>query len=198
MGSFFLTGNDAADRLLAQDPNAVLIGMVLDQQVTMEKAFSGPAVIAERMGGPFDVAAIAATDPEDFAALCAKPPAVHRFPGSMAGRVQAVCEILVRDYDGQAARLYAAAKTGADLKRLIAGLPGFGEQKASIFVALLGKRFGVTPKGWREAAGPYGRAGTFVSVADIADADSLQMVRQAKKLAKANARATAAAAQSPQ
>jgi uncharacterized HhH-GPD family protein len=189
MSAFYLTGNAAADQLLAADPNAVLLGMVLDQQVTMEKAFTGPAVIAERMGGQLDVAAIAAADPEEFAALCAKPPAVHRFPGSMAGRVQGVCQVLVRDWDGQASRMYASATTGEGLKKLIASLPGFGEQKASIFVALLGKRFGVTPPGWEKAAGGYGRDGTFVSVADIVDPASLQMVREAKRLAKAQAKA---------
>jgi hypothetical protein len=161
MSDFYLTGNATADRLLADDPNAVLLGMVLDQQVTMEKAFTGPAVIAERMGGRLDVAAIASADPEEFAALCAKPPST----------------------------MYASAKTGQELKRLIAALPGFGEQKASIFVALLGKRFGVRPPGWEEAAGGYGRPGTFVSVADISDPGSLQMVREAKRLAKAQAKA---------
>ncbi len=191
MSGFYLTGNVTADELLARDPNAVLLGMVLDQQVTMEKAFTGPAVIAERMGGQLDVAAIAAADPEEFAAMCAKPPAVHRFPGSMAGRVQGVCQVLVRDWDGEASKLYASAKTGQELKALIASLPGFGEQKASIFVALLGKRFGVTPPGWDTAAGGYGRAGTYVSVADIVDVESLQLVREAKRLAKANAKAKA-------
>lgn len=192
MADFYLTGDAAADDLLAKDPNAVLIGMVLDQQVTMEKAFTGPAVIAERMGGTFDVAAIAAADPEQFAALCAKPPAVHRFPGSMAGRIQGVCQVLVRDWDGDVSNLYAAAKTGAELKAQIAKLPGFGAQKAAIFVALLGKRFGVTPRGWREAAGEFGRAGSFVSVADIKDPVSLGKVREAKRLAKAEAKAAKA------
>lgn len=192
MADFYLTGDAAADDLLAKDPNAVLIGMVLDQQVTMEKAFTGPAVIAERMGGTFDVAAIAAADPEQFAALCAKPPAVHRFPGSMAGRIQGVCQVLVRDWDGDVSNLYAAAKTGAELKVQIAKLPGFGAQKAAIFVALLGKRFGVTPRGWREAAGEFGRAGSFVSVADIKDPVSLGKVREAKRLAKAEAKAAKA------
>ena len=124
MSAFYLTGNADADKLLAKDPNAVLLGMVLDQQVTMEKAFTGPAVIAERMGGRLDVAAIAAADPEEFAALCAKPPAVHRFPGSMAGRVQGVCQVLVRDWGGEASRMYASATTGEELKKLIASLPG--------------------------------------------------------------------------
>jgi uncharacterized HhH-GPD family protein len=189
--TFYLTGNEAADSLLATDPNAVLLGMVLDQQVTMEKAFSGPAVIAERMGGVLDVGAIAAADPDEFAALCSKPPAVHRFPGSMAARVQGVCRELVEKWDGQATNLYASAATGAELKKRIAGLPGFGDQKARIFVALLGKRFGVTPPGWEEAAGAYGIGGSHVSVADVVDADSLQLVRAAKKAAKAAAKGSA-------
>jgi uncharacterized HhH-GPD family protein len=193
MSDFYLTGNAAADRLLVSDPNAVLLGMVLDQQVTMEKAFTGPAVIAERMGGVLDVGAIAAADPDEFVALCSKPPAVHRFPGSMAGRIQSVCQVLVHDWEGEATNLYAAASTGDELKASIAALPGFGEQKASIFVALLGKRFGVRPTGWEKAAGGYGRKGTFVSVADIADPESLRMVREAKRLAKAQAKAAQAA-----
>ena len=192
MADFYLTGDAAADDLLAKDPNAVLIGMVLDQQVTMEKAFTGPAVIAERMGGTLDVAAIAAADPEAFAAMCAKPPAVHRFPGSMAGRIQGVCQVLVRDWDGDVSNLYASARTGTELKAQLATLPGFGAQKAAIFVALLGKRFGVTPRGWREAAGEFGRAGSFVSVADIKDPASLAKVREAKRLAKAEAKAARA------
>lgn len=192
MSGFYLTGNPAADALLASDPNAVLLGMVLDQQVTMEKAFSGPAVIAERMGGVLDVSAIAAADPEAFVALCSQPPAVHRFPGSMAGRIQGVCQILVHDWDGEVTNLYADADTGAELKQRLMTLPGFGAQKAAIFVGLLGKQFGVTPQGWREAAGPYGVAGTHVSVADITDPASLQLVREAKRLAKAKAKAMAA------
>lgn len=185
--TFYLTGIAAADALLARDPNAVLLGMVLDQQVTMEKAFSGPAVIAERMGGVLDVAAIAAAEPEAFAALCATPPAVHRFPGSMAGRLQGVCRELTENWDGSATNLYSSATTGAELKKRIGGLPGFGEQKAKIFVALLGKRFGVRPPGWAEAAGSYGLEGSYSSVADVVDPESLQLVRAAKKAAKAAA-----------
>jgi uncharacterized HhH-GPD family protein len=196
MSGFYLTGDATADDLLAKDPNAVLIGMVLDQQVTMEKAFTGPAVIAERMGGTLDVAAIAGADPEKFAAMCATPPAVHRFPGSMAGRIQGVCQVLVRDWDGDVSNLYASAKTGAELKTQIAKLPGFGAQKAAIFVALLGKQFGVTPRGWRDAAGEFGRAGSYVSVADIKDPASLAKVREAKRLAKAEAK-TAQASKAP-
>lgn len=186
---FYLTGIPAADALLAGDANAVLLGMVLDQQITMEKAFSGPAVIAERMGGILDVAAIAAADPAEFAALCSQPPAVHRFPGSMAGRLQAVARELAEHWDGRAENLYAAASNGEELKARIAALPGFGAQKAAIFVAVLGKRFGVQPPGWAEAAGPYGVAGSRVSVADVEDPESLQLVRAAKKAAKAAARA---------
>jgi len=162
----YLTGDDRADALLASDGNALLIGMVLDQQVPMEKAFSGPAVIAERMGGHLDVAAIAAADPEEFAALCSRPPAVHRFPGSMAGRVQGVCRVLVESYGGDAVNLWTDVPSGVELRKRIAALPGFGAQKAAIFVALLGKQYGVQPPGWREAAGAFGAAGSRISVAD--------------------------------
>lgn len=187
--SLYLTGDPNADALLARDGNALLIGMVLDQQVPMEKAFCGPAVIAERMGSSLDVAAIADADPEQFAALCASPPAVHRFPGSMAGRVQAVCRVLMSDYRGDAENLWASATTGAELRKRIAALPGFGDQKASIFVALLGKQYGVRPEGWREAAGKYGEDGSRISVADVTGPESLTAVRAAKKAAKAAARA---------
>jgi len=185
-----LTGNADADALLAQDGNALLIGMVLDQQVPMEKAFAGPAVIAQRMGGAFDVRAIAEADPTEFAALCATPPAVHRFPGSMAGRVQGVCRALVDEYDGSADRIWDGVASGAELKKRIAALPGFGAQKAAIFVALLGKQYGVTPDGWRDAAGTYGEDGSRRSVADVVDAASLAEVRAYKKAAKAAAKAS--------
>ncbi|MTD16483.1 Fe-S cluster assembly protein HesB [Nakamurella sp. YIM 132087] len=187
----FLTGIAAADHLLSTDPNALLIGMVLDQQVTMEKAFAGPAVIAERMGGSLDVAAIAAADPEVFKEICSRPPAVHRFPGSMAGRVQSVCQVLVEQYDGDAANLWADAADGKELKKRVAALPGFGAAKSTIFVALLGKQYGITPPGWREASAPYGEAGVHKSVADVIDPDSLVLVRAAKKAAKAAAKAGA-------
>jgi len=184
----YLTGDDRADALLASDGNALLIGMVLDQQVPMEKAFSGPAVIAERMGGQLDVAALAAADPEEFAALCSRPPAVHRFPGSMAGRVQGVCRVLVESYGGDAVNLWTDVPSGVELRKRIAALPGFGAQKAAIFVALLGKQYGVQPPGWREAAGAFGAAGSRISVADVVDEESLGQVRAAKKAAKAAAK----------
>jgi uncharacterized HhH-GPD family protein len=185
--SLYLTGKPDADALLATDPNALLLGMVLDQQIPMEKAFSGPAVIAERMGG-LDVRAIAAADPETFKAMFATPPAVHRFPGSMAGRVQSVCQVLVESYDGDAANIWADVTSGDELLRRIGALPGFGAQKAGIFVALLGKQYGVTPTGWREAAGQWGEDGARRSVADVVDDESLDAVRATKKAVKAAAK----------
>ncbi|WP_375424953.1 HhH-GPD-type base excision DNA repair protein [uncultured Friedmanniella sp.] len=193
MTSFWLTGDPAADALLADDDNALLLGMVLDQQVPMEKAFAGPAVIAERMGGRLDVAAIAATPEEEFVALCAERPAIHRFPGSMGLRVHQVCRVLVEDFDGQAGLVWRDATTGAEVKRAIAALPGFGQQKAAIFTAVLAKRRGVRPPGWAEAAGPYGEPGCFRSVADVVDAESLAKVRATKRAAKAEAKAGVAA-----
>ena len=188
----FLTGDEHADRLLSHDGNALLIGKVLDQQVTMEKAFAGPAVIAERMGGEFDVVAIAEMDEDAFVALCSERPAVHRFPGSMGKRVHAVCRVLADDYAGDAANLWEKAATGAELKKAIGALPGFGDQKASIFTALLAKQYGVAPDGWREAAGAYGEEGVFRSVADVVDDESLSKVRETKKAVKAEAKKKAA------
>ncbi|GGM11805.1 HhH-GPD-type base excision DNA repair protein [Nakamurella endophytica] len=188
--TLYLTGDPDADTLLAADPNALLLGMVLDQQIPMEKAFSGPAVLARRMGA-LDVRAIADADPDGFTALFAGPPAVHRFPGSMAARVQQVCRTLVEQYDGDATGLWDGVASGDELRGRIAALPGFGAQKAAIFVALLGKQYGVTPPGWREAAGDYGQEGSFRSVADVVDADSLERVRAAKRAAKAAAKQAA-------
>jgi uncharacterized HhH-GPD family protein len=188
----WVTGDAEADRLLTEDDNALLIGMILDQQVPMEKAFSGPLVIAQRMGGALDVAAIAASDEEDFVALCSRPPAIHRFPASMAKRVRQCCQVLMERYDGQAANVWRDAPTGAAVKAALASLPGFGADKAAIFTAVLGKRRGIAPPGWREAAGYYGEQGTYRSVADIVDADSLRRVRETKQQAKAAARAAAA------
>jgi uncharacterized HhH-GPD family protein len=188
----WLTGDPAADRLLTDDDNALLIGMVLDQQVPMEKAFSGPQVIAERMGGRLDPAAIAAMSEEDFVSLCSARPAIHRFPGSMAKRVRQLCQVLVSDYDGQAANVWRNAETGQELKAALGKLPGFGPDKAAIFTAVLGKLRGVTPNGWRAAASPYGEAGSFSSVADIVDDESLQKVRETKRAVKAEKKAVPA------
>ncbi|RCK71265.1 Fe-S cluster assembly protein HesB [Desertihabitans brevis] len=186
--SLWLTGDPEADALLSDDLDALLIGMTLDQQVPMEKAFSGPRVIAERMGGRFDVAAIAAMPVEDFVALCSQRPAVHRFPGSMGARVHQVCQALVAEWQGSAVHLVEGVEDGAELRRRIEALPGFGRQKASIFVALLAKQYGIRPEGWQQAAGEYGQDG-FRSVADVVDEPSLQKVRETKKQVKAAAKA---------
>lgn len=187
----WLTGDAEADQLLTEDDNALLIGMVLDQQVPMEKAFSGPLVIAQRMGGRLDVAAIAAMSEDDFVALCSRPPAIHRFPAAMAKRVRQVCQVLTEDYDGQAANLWKDARSGNEVKANLERLPGFGSDKAAIFTAVLGKLRGITPDGWRVAAGYYGEPDTFRSVADIVDSDSLQKVRETKKSVKAAKKASA-------
>jgi len=181
----WLAQESEADALLSDSPFALLVGMVLDQQIPLERAFAGPKTIVDRMGG-LDAADIADYDPEKFAALCSERPAIHRFPGSMAKRIQALAQIVVDRYDGDAAALWAAGDPdGPELLRRLKGLPGFGEQKARIFLALLGKQYGVTPKGWRAAAGEFGKAGTHLSVADIADARSLEKVRSYKKQMKA-------------
>ncbi|WP_299565153.1 HhH-GPD-type base excision DNA repair protein [uncultured Mycolicibacterium sp.] len=177
-----------ADALLESEPFALLLGMLLDQQIPMEVAFSGPKKLADRLGG-LDVREIADTDPERFAAVCAERPAVHRFPGSMAKRIQALAQEIVDRYDGDTAAIWTAGDPdGAEVLRRLRALPGFGEQKARIFLALLGKQYGVTPPGWREAAGDYGRAGVYMSIADVTDPGSLEKVRAYKKKMKAAAK----------
>jgi uncharacterized HhH-GPD family protein len=215
----WLAQDPDADQLLSENPFALLAGMVLDQQiplevafrgpkkiadrmaannlhrvalrqqVPMETAFAGPKKIADRMGG-FDAGEIADYDPDKFAALCSEKPAIHRFPGSMAKRIQTLAQIIVDRYDGDAAAVWTAGEPdGKELLRRLKGLPGFGEQKAQIFLALLGKQYGVTPTGWQTAAGEFGRSGTYISVADIVDAESLGQVRSHKKQMKAAAKA---------
>ncbi len=185
----WLAQDPEADALLDDDPFALLVGMLLDQQVPLETAFAGPKKIADRMGG-LDAAEIADYDPDKFAALCSERPAVHRFPGSMAKRIQALARIIVDQYDGDASRLWTAGEPdGKELLRRLKGLPGFGEQKARIFLALLGKQYGVTPEGWREAAGDFGRPGSHLSVADIVDDESLGQVRSYKTQMKAKGKA---------
>lgn len=187
-GPMYLTGDPAADQLLAEDDLALLLGMLLDQQVTMETAFAGPAKIRDRLG-TFDAAAIADADPESLEAVFRQPPAVHRYPGSMAGRAQAVCRAVVEDWDGDPSAIWTRGDPdGREILSRLKALPGFGEQKARIFLALLGKRRGLTAPGWRESAGTYGVEGSFLSVADIVDAGSLARVRENKKAAKASAR----------
>ncbi|MFD3656250.1 HhH-GPD-type base excision DNA repair protein [Streptomyces sp. NPDC058620] len=179
-----------ADELLGRSALAALVGMLLDQQVPMEWAFTGPYTLAQRMGGDdLDAHEIAAHDPDAFTALFTEKPALHRYPGSMAKRVQQLCQYLVEEYDGEASAVWADAATGAELLERLNALPGFGTQKAQIFLALLGKQFGVKPTGWREAAGPYGEAGSHRSVADITGPESLAEVRAHKQEAKAAAKA---------
>jgi len=189
MPSLQLAQNPAADALLESNPFALLVGMLLDQQIPLEVAFAGPKKIADRMGG-VDAREIAEYDPDKFAALCAERPAVHRFPGSMAKRIQALAQIIVDRYGGDAAGVWVAGDPdGAEVLARLKELPGFGDQKARIFLALLGKQYGVTPKGWRQSAGDYGKAGSHLSVADIVDAGSLEKVRSYKKQMKAAAKA---------
>lgn len=184
-----LVQDPEADALLESNPFALLVGMLLDQQIPLEVAFAGPKKIADRMGG-VDAREIADSDPEKFAALCAERPAVHRFPGSMAKRIQALSQIVVDRYGGDAAAVWTAGDPdGAEVLSRLKELPGFGDQKARIFLALLGKQYGVTPQGWRQAAGDYGKAGSHLSVADIVDAGSLEKVRSYKKQMKAAAKA---------
>jgi uncharacterized HhH-GPD family protein len=185
-----LTGNPEADRLLTEDDNALLLAMVLDQQVPMEKAFSGPLVIAQRMGGTLNVAKIAAMSEAEFVALCSERPAIHRFPAAMAKRVRQLCQVLTEDYDGEATNIWKDAQSGDELKAKLTRLPGFGADKAAIFTAVLGKLRGITPEGWRTAAGYYGEPDTFRSVADIVDDDSLQRVRETKRSVKATKKAS--------
>lgn len=187
-----LAQDPAADKLLSADPLALLIGMVLDQQIPLEKAFRGPLDLKERLGGRLDAGEIAAISPEELALVFARPPALHRFPRANAKRVQELCRIVVEEYGGKAARVWSTAADGAELFRRVKSLPGFGEQKARIFVALLGKQLGVQPDGWQEAAGAFGQAGSFVSVADIDGPDSLARVRRFKQERKAAAKAAAA------
>ncbi len=178
-----ITNDLAADTFLSEDPLALLLGMALDQQIPMEKAFSGPAVLRERLGH-LDAERIAQTAPEAFGAAMAGPPAVHRFPGSMGKRVQELCAVIAADYGNDAATLWSTARTGDELLMRVAALPGFATQKAQIFVALLGKQWGVRPRGWRQAAGGYGADGVRRSVADVTSKESLQQVRDYKKAAK--------------
>lgn len=181
-----ITGDERADEVLTESSFALLLGMLLDQQFPMERAFAGPAKVLERLG-TLEPAAIAAAEPERFASLCAEPPAVHRFPGSMAERIQAVAQIVVDDYDGHAEHIWTGAADAKDLLERMTSLPGFGTQKAQIFVALLAKQLDVRPEGWESAAGSYSQRG-YRSVADVVDPASLEKVRAFKKEKKAAAR----------
>ncbi|MEO7260655.1 MAG: HhH-GPD-type base excision DNA repair protein [Jatrophihabitantaceae bacterium] len=188
--SLHLATTPAANALLEDDPLALLVGMLLDQQIPMEKAFTSPQVLAERLGVPrLDAGQIAEYHPAALEELFRQVPALHRFPAAMAKRVQELCQALVQQYDGDTASVWTTAADGPELVRRIAGLPGFGQQKARIFTALLGKQFGVQPAGWDTAAAGYGEPGSFRSVADVVDGESLKKVRDFKKQAKAAAKA---------
>jgi uncharacterized HhH-GPD family protein len=178
-----ITGNDDADRLLEENPLALLLGMLLDQQVPMEWAFFGPYLLTERMGGTLDARAIASMPEDDFLVIAKGPRAIHRFPGSMGKRVQAVCQVIVAEYDGDASRIWTEAKDGADLRKRLEALPGFGPEKSRIFIALLAKRMDVRPDGWQEASAPFGDD-VPRSVADIESAETLALVREWKQARK--------------
>ena len=172
------TGDEDADRLLAADPLALLIGMLLDQQITMEKAFRGPYDLSARLGAPLEAAAIAEMDTDELIELFRTPPALHRFPASMAKRTQALCEVIADEYEGEAARLWEEAADGADLYKRLKALPGYGEAKARIFVSILAKRFGVRPEGWEA------RAADWASIADVAVFEDIAEIRLAKRAMK--------------
>lgn len=183
-----LVGEPEADRLLAEDPFALLTGMLLDQQIGMEVAFAGPKKLADRMDG-FSITKIAETEPEEFVELCVAKPAIHRYGGSMGRRVHALAQHIVEHYDGQTEAIWTRDEpSGKEILRRLKALPGFGDQKARIFLALLGKQFDLRAEGWREAAGGYGEAGVYYSIADVVDAESLNEVRSYKKAAKAAAK----------
>ncbi len=183
-----LSQDAEADALLERDPLALLIGMVLDQQIPLEKAFSSPLELTRRLGHDLDAHELASFDPQELAAVFAQRPALHRFPASMAGRVQEVARILVAEYGGDVTQLWAGVADGQELLARIAALPGFGKHKAAIYLALLGKQRGVRPPGWREAAGDFGADGVYLSVADITDKGSLRRVREYKQNQKAAAK----------
>lgn len=188
MATIRIAQDDTADELLSSDPFALLLGMLLDQQFPMERAFAGPAKVKERFGN-LEPAQIADAEPESFADLCATPPAVHRYGRSMAGRMQAVAAVVRDEYDGDVTRIWTTAADAKEIVKRLKDLPGFGDQKARIFAALLGKQLDVRPDGWREAIGPYAEDGARRSVADVTDETSLQEVRDFKKAAKAKAKA---------
>jgi len=191
MPTLNLTGEPEADRLLSDNAFALLVGMLLDQQIAMEQAFVGPQRLEERLGQPLTPATVAAVEPDRLEELFRQRPAIHRYPGSMAKRVHALASALVEEYDGDTEALWHDVADGRELKKRLTDLPGYGDQKARIFVALLGKQCDVTPDGWREAAGDYGQDG-YRSIADVVDPDTLLKVREFKQAKKAAAKAAKA------
>jgi uncharacterized HhH-GPD family protein len=187
-----LAQNAAADKLLAKDPLALLVGMVLDQQVPLEWAFLGPYTLTQRLGTDLDVHKLAAMDADALVTIFCDRPALHRYPAAMARRVHEMCTLIVEEYDGKPESIWTTATDGQELFKRVKALPGFGKMKARIFVALLAKQFGVRPAGWEQYAKDYGRPDTFLSVADIVDEASLSKVRAFKAEKKASAKAAAA------
>lgn len=185
-----LSGDERSDRLISDDPLSLLIGMVLDQQITIEQAFRGPAELVDRLGlpVPIDARRIASMNPDKLSEAFSRRPSIHRYPASMSARVQELCRIVAYDYKGDASDIWTGAQDGLELRRRVEALPGFGARKARIFVALCGKQLGVRPPGWEEASEPFGEQGSFLSVADIVDAGSLDEVRRRKREAKAEAK----------
>ncbi len=179
-----ITGDPDADALLEDDPLALVVGMLLDQQVSMETAFVGPWKLKTRMGDAFDTATIAAMDPEEFIEICRERPAIHRFPKAMGARIHDLCRVVVADYDGDPSRIWTDASTGEELSARVSALPGFGEEKTKIFIALLAKRLGIAPKGWQEVAAPFSDE-VPRSIADVGSPDTLTQVREWKRAQKA-------------
>jgi uncharacterized HhH-GPD family protein len=184
--------SDEANELLTRNPLALLVGMLLDQQVPLEKAFSSPFELVRRLGHEPTAAELADFEPEALAAVFSERPALHRFPKAMAARTQDLARLIVDQYDGDAASVWTTAATGPELVARLAKLPGFGGYKAQIFAAMLGKQLGIQPEGWREASGHFGEEGSHYSVADIVDEASLAAVRAYKKDMKAAAKSAAA------
>lgn len=190
--SLHLSGDAEADELITSDAFALLVGMVLDQQIPLERAFAAPAIVRQRLNGVLDAGSLASLTPERVAKVFSDKPAVHRFPVAMAGRVQQLARLIVDEWAGDAASIWTTARSGEELVARVGSLPGFGPQKAKIFVALLGKQLGFRPPGWIEASSPFGAAGSLLSIADIDGPDSLAAVRAHKAEMKAAAKASAA------
>ena len=182
----YFTGDDEADRFLAEEPLALLVGFVLDQQVTVQKAFSGPLEIRRRLGS-FDAEAIAGTDPAELEEIFRQKPAIHRFPGNMAGRVQELCAVVAEDYGGRAERVWLEAASGEDLEQRLLALPGIGPMKARSLLAIIGKRLGVRPPGWEDVAPQHPTLG------DVDSYEALEAYQEKKRAYKASLRAARAA-----
>lgn len=187
MAQLHFSGNQRADQLISDDPLALLIGMVLDQQITIEQAFRGPAELVDRLAitVPIDPHHIAAMDPDVLAQAFSQKPSIHRYPASMAARVQELCRVIAHEYSGDASCIWRDVCDGTELRTRVEALPGFGTRKARIFVALCGKQLGICPPGWEHASHPFGEPGSFLSVADVVDDASLSEVRRRKREAKA-------------